>query len=152
MEENKTTEIQNNSQITQETNDKPESDKPFGGYQYEFKPGQQKKRHYVFPLGKFFLGLVLIVVGLLFLARAFGWLHFDFNFNISQLWPLLLIILGLSMLATKSWLVNIFSLVILIVVVAIVLFLIFSGALYKDAACQNVQNIFLSHLPQIGSV
>jgi hypothetical protein len=41
-------------------------------------------------------GAVFIVIGVLFLADNFGWLDMEISFH--KLWPLFLIVVGLSML------------------------------------------------------
>ncbi len=45
-----------------------------------------------------FIGIVLIVTGLVFFARALGFLNAE---QIGVLWPLLLIVLGLSFLSHR---------------------------------------------------
>ena len=45
-----------------------------------------------------FVGLILIVIGVVFFARALGYIEGE---TISVLWPLLLIVLGLGLLSNK---------------------------------------------------
>lgn len=51
--------------------------------------------------GRFMAGGLLIIVGLVYLASSLGWI--EFNVEIWQLWPLLIIFVGLSLLARHGW-------------------------------------------------
>lgn len=55
-----------------------------------------------FNLGRLFLGLAVIMVGLFYLGRELGWipdtLHFDWNI----IWPLLVIFLGISLITIRT--------------------------------------------------
>ena len=55
-----------------------------------------------FDFGKFSFGLFLVVIGLLYLAKNTGWLPINFQFDIWQLWPMLLIFFGLSFVSGKG--------------------------------------------------
>ncbi len=44
-------------------------------------------------------GIVLILLGFIFLGNTLGW----FYFNFSQLWPVFLILVGLAMIGKRSW-------------------------------------------------
>lgn len=52
--------------------------------------------------GKLAWGIILLSIGVLILVRRFGWLDFSW-LGILTLWPLLLIIIGVSMLPIKNW-------------------------------------------------
>lgn len=54
-----------------------------------------------FNLGRVFFGIILVLIGLYFLAKNFGWISFEIN--IWQLWPLIIILIGLSMMSIRSW-------------------------------------------------
>ncbi|MFA4873545.1 MAG: DUF5668 domain-containing protein [Patescibacteria group bacterium] len=72
---------------------------------------------------KTFFGIILIGLGILFLLQNFGWFYMNWR-NVGRLWPLLLILLGLSSLRidrTLQWVL--FALVIL----AALAFLMFPG-------------------------
>ena len=72
---------------------------------------------------KTFFGIILIGLGILFLLQNFGWFYMNWR-NVGRLWPLLLVLLGLSSLRidrTLQW--ALFAVVIL----AALAFLIFPG-------------------------
>jgi len=59
-----------------------------------------------FAAGRFLLGIVLMFVGLVFLGQNMGW--FDIvNFDLTQLWPLILVFLGFAMFSGGSKVANI---------------------------------------------
>ncbi len=55
-----------------------------------------------FDFGKFSFGLFLVIIGLLYLAKNTGWLPLNLQFDIWQLWPMLLIFFGLSFVSGKG--------------------------------------------------
>lgn len=74
-----------------------------------------------------FWGLLLIIVGFMALAANAGWL--DVNFvNIISLWPILIIIAGISILSTKN---VVFKIIHWLVVIAALVMVVWFG-LYSD--------------------
>jgi hypothetical protein len=60
-------------------------------------------------MGGIFFGIIVIFVGLLFLARSLGWFPEGFHFNWNIVWPLIIIFVGLSMLSRHglvSWIIG----------------------------------------------
>jgi len=55
-----------------------------------------------FDFGKLSLGLFLLLLGLLYLAKNTGWLNFNWEVNLWQLWPLLIIFAGLSLITGRT--------------------------------------------------
>jgi len=55
-----------------------------------------------FNVGRLFLGITLIIIGFLYLAKNTGWLPVGFNFHFIELWPILVVFLGLSMLSRRD--------------------------------------------------
>ncbi|MDR0438100.1 MAG: PspC domain-containing protein [Bacteroidales bacterium] len=51
-------------------------------------------------------GYLLIFIGVVSFLKIFGWLHFSWR-GLLDLWPVLLIFLGVSMIPMKQWLRNI---------------------------------------------
>ena len=82
---------------------------------------------YRFDFGKLSFGLFLIVVGLLYLAKNFGWLDISLDFNPLDLWPLLIIFIGLSLITNRT-LVSIFAGAILTLTVLTITLLLILGA------------------------
>ena len=79
-----------------------------------------------FDFGKLSFGLFLVVMGILYLAKNFGWLNIDFNFDLWQLWPLLIIFIGLSMITGRT-VASIFAGVILTLTVLTITFILVLG-------------------------
>jgi hypothetical protein len=63
-------------------------------------------------LGSIFLGSLLVVLGLLFMARSLGWVHPDSGISLFDLWPLLVVGFGLSFLSGQGWVSSLFGLLI----------------------------------------
>jgi len=94
---------------------------------HHYYPNRPRK----FDFGKLSFGLFLLVLGVLYLAKNLGWLSIDFNFNIWELWPLLIIFAGLSLLTGRT-LASIFAGIILtLTVLTIAFILIFGQSDYK---------------------
>lgn len=85
------------------------------------------KPAYRFDFGKLSFGLFLIVVGILYLAKNFGWLNIELSFNPLELWPLLIVFIGLSLITSRS-LASIFAGAILTLTVLTIAFLLILGA------------------------
>lgn len=82
--------------------------------------------------GRWFLGLLLVLVGLLYLAKNTGLLPWDINISWGQLWPLLIIIIGLSMINRRSRVSIFFGVVIAAIAILLTLFLISLNLDQKD--------------------
>ncbi len=68
------------------------------------------------------LGFFLIFIGVLFLLRIFGRVHF-FWFDLIRLWPVVIVMLGVALIPMKSWLRSLLYLVCFVCA----LFLLFGG-------------------------
>lgn len=73
-----------------------------------------------FNFGRFFFGFLILIFGLIFLASNLGILGFDWSFNWLQLWPLLVILAGLSLLSRGNWASNLIGVVVTLFVLAFV--------------------------------
>lgn len=89
-----------------------------------------KDRRPEFNFGKFFLGFFLVLLGLAYLAKNAGWLPANFNINVRDLWPLLIIVAGLSLLSGRNWTVIILGLILTFLIIALVGALIVTGYLH----------------------
>jgi len=80
---------------------------------------QHKKERFNF--GRFVFGLLVMVAGLLLLAHLTGWLVLDWSgFNFNYLWPILIIIAGLSLLSRGGWLATLIAIFTTIFVLTVV--------------------------------
>lgn len=70
-------------------------------------------------IGRIAVGVLLVLLGLSFLARAFGWVHFNFVFSWDILWPFLLIFFGLSIVSRGGWIVWVILLLVILVVIGV---------------------------------
>ena len=78
--------------------------------------------------GNVFWGVILVVVGLLFIFKNFGFIYFDWC-SIFSLWPLLLILFGIAILPIK----NIFKFLLsFIALVAGIIIFSFSDSCYNN--------------------
>lgn len=84
------------------------------------------KNPYRFDFGKLSFGLFLIILGILYLAANLGWINLAFNFNVWQLWPLLIIFAGLSLLTGRT-VASIFAGIILTLTVITIAFILILG-------------------------
>ncbi len=95
------------------------------------------KNPYRFDFGKLSFGLFLIVLGILYLSKNLGWINLDFNFNVWQLWPLLIIFAGLSLLTGRT-VASIFAgIIFTLTVITIAFILILGRTTYQPSAKTN---------------
>lgn len=100
-------------------------------------PIKQEVHHHYYPtkpknfnFGKLSFGLFLVVIGVLYLAKNMGWLAIDFNFNLWQMWPLLIVFWGLSLLTGRNAASIFAGVVLTITVLTITLILVFGANNY----------------------
>lgn len=89
-------------------------------------------------LSRFFWALILFFIGVAFLGQNFGW--FEINLaNIWRFWPVILIIIALSMLAKRGIMGTIFGgIVVILIVAGIVMSIVFGGSNQsKEVTTQN---------------
>ncbi|MFA5013183.1 MAG: DUF5668 domain-containing protein, partial [Candidatus Paceibacterota bacterium] len=76
-----------------------------------------------FNFGIFFFGLMIVLIGLAVLVNSLGLMRINFNFW--QLWPLIIIFAGLSMISKKGWFANIIAVLTLLLAVFVILAAVF---------------------------
>ncbi|KKR37252.1 MAG: hypothetical protein UT69_C0009G0019 [Candidatus Yanofskybacteria bacterium GW2011_GWE1_40_10] len=81
-----------------------------------------------FNLGKLFLGIILIVVGVIFIGQNYGLFNVDLNLNWRLLWPVVIIFLGLSMIGQGGWISKLVSFLLMLLALALVFSFVFVGS------------------------
>lgn len=79
-----------------------------------------------FNFGRLLFGLLIIIIGLVFLAQSAGWLN-KIDFDWWQLWPVLIIFFGLSILSGRGWISAAIGVVVTLIVLGIVALLVFGN-------------------------
>lgn len=93
----------------------------------ESPPKEEERYKSKLSIGRLFFGLLFLVIGFAFLIKNFGWIPgFNINFYyLFKLWPVFIIILGLSFLSRGSrvWsLLSVIFVILVIILIAISLF------------------------------
>ena len=70
----------------------------------EIEKVEKELKKHKYSSGGWF-GFLLVFLGLAFLLRTFGWVHFSW-YGIWQYWPIFLIFIGISVIPMKRWLKN----------------------------------------------
>lgn len=86
----------------------------------EQRSHQESHERGAFNFGRLFLGLLLVILGVAFLADNLGLVRISVNFDLSQLWPLLVIFLGLSLLSGRGFVSFLIGIVVTVAVLALV--------------------------------
>ncbi|MFA5051918.1 MAG: toast rack family protein [Patescibacteria group bacterium] len=81
-----------------------------------------------FHFGRIVAGLIIIFIGVVYLAQANGWAGVNLNLDWGRLWPLIIIFVGLSMLGGRGWMSGTIGIIITIAILAIAALLIFTPA------------------------
>jgi energy-converting hydrogenase Eha subunit A len=87
---------------------------------------------YGINLGKVFLGAFFVFFGLVYLAQESGFMPVMFSWSASILWPLCIIVLGLSLVRTKGIVGGIFGTLVSLVVLAVVSLVVMFGSLHNS--------------------
>ena len=91
-------------------------------------PPQEVHHHYHqdqkkgIGVGRIILAIVIIFIGIVYLGRAAGWITVDVN--LWQLWPLIIIIIGLGMLSRSGWMVILIGILVALVVLGLLIWMI----------------------------
>lgn len=87
-------------------------------------------------VGRIFWGLLLVLVGGLLLADNFGLVAISWN-GLWKLWPLLIVMAGLSILSVRNWVWRILSVLLVVVTLVAIAYVAVGGA--ADANNSSVQ-------------
>lgn len=110
----------------------------------ELKPVEKIKEihhhHYYGPevkrgamnFGQLFFGLLLLFFGIAYLARSLGIVEFNLVVSWVNLWPVLVIIAGLSLISFRSWFGGLIGIILIFILAGIVIFLAFTPVNYQQ--------------------
>lgn len=90
-----------------------------------------------YSLSRILGGGILILLGLGFLADSLGWM--EVNVNVWQLWPILIILFGLSILSRKGWISWIISSVVGLLILGLVAWAIVGASSFSTPATETSQ-------------
>lgn len=111
--------MEDNNQTTEET--QKEAKKEVHHHHYPNKNGG-------INFGRLFLGILLVLIGVLYLANNMGWLDVNFSFDWWKLWPLIIVFFGLSIFSDRGWVSVLIGLLITLIVLGTVIgFIIFGN-------------------------
>ncbi len=92
-------------------------------------------------IGRFFVGLAIVLIGLVLLAQNSGWIDMrGLNINFADLWPVIIILIGLSMLSSGSVLGTIIGILFAVIVFAITAILFFFPNMKNENASILIAN------------
>ena len=90
-----------------------------------------EKKSKNWDIGAIFWGLLFVLIGVLLLLNNFGIIEVNLS-NIWQLWPVLIIGIGLSVLSPRGWLWGIISVILTIAMLGLVAFAVIDNPTYRD--------------------
>lgn len=102
----------------------PEKVKEVHHYHYKEKKVWQRT-------GRLFAGILVVLVGVLLLAGKMGLIKVDIQFGLFDAWPILVILVGLSMLSFRGFLGAFIGIVIALIAAVIVCLILF-GSLHIE--------------------
>jgi len=79
-------------------------------------------------LGRLFLGLLFIFVGVIFLGNTTGWFNIKINIDWNLIWALFIVFIGLSLLSRRGWVSAVLGTLVVIVVLAVAAVMIFGSS------------------------
>ena len=82
-------------------------------------------------IGAIFWGLLFVLIGVLLLLNNFGIIEVNLS-NTWQLWPVVIIGIGLSVLSPRGWLWGIISVILTIAMLGLVVFAVIDNPTYRD--------------------
>lgn len=91
-----------------------------------------------FSFSRLLVGVLIICVGLAFLGHSLGW--FTANFNWWNLWPIVIIIVGLLFLTGRGWISAIIGIAVTLLVIGVIALLIFGNPQWSsnEATTQSI--------------
>ena len=91
-----------------------------------------------FNFGRLFFGFIIVLLGLFYLAKNTEYLPLDLDINIFQLWPLLIIMLGLSLLSGRGLTSNLIGILTFCIASIMVAILLFNGGNSSIVEWKNI--------------
>lgn len=124
-------------------NTEPEKEQPKTEPKPQAEPQVVKEVHHHhykrgFNPGSMFFGLLIIVVGVAFLGRNAGWFDFSFQVDWNVIWPVILILVGLSFFNRRGWVSGVIGGVITVIVVGLVAWAVFGGTAHRETTTDTV--------------
>lgn len=140
-----------------DTNNKTEAEQkntlPFSGSGKDSGGKVEQKDYSVsekrrFNFGRLFLGIILLFIGFFYLGQNTGIIPKEFSLNIGQLWPLLIIYFGLSMMDSRGWFSTLLGILCTFFILIIVTCALFIGNAINlgvgQRSDQSIKNISVS--------
>jgi len=86
-----------------------------------------KEKKVWFSPGRLFAGILVVLVGMLLLAGKMGILAVDMQFGLLDIWPILVILIGLSMVSFRGFLGALIGIVIALIAAVVVCLVLFGN-------------------------
>ncbi len=77
--------------------------------------------------GSIFFGFIIVIIGLVLLAKNAGWIPDTFSFDWNWIWPLIIIFIGVSILSKNGWVSWLIGGVVTLVVLGMLAMMLFGG-------------------------
>ena len=90
-----------------------------------------EKKSKNWDIGAIFWGLLFVLIGILLLLNNFGIIEVNLS-NIWQLWPVVIIGIGLSVLSPRGWLWGIISVILMLAILGLVAFVVIDNPTHQD--------------------
>jgi hypothetical protein len=88
-------------------------------------------------MSKYVSGILLIVIGIIFLFANTGWLSADFFWSLLQLWPIIFVVIGINFMTRGTTLRGLGSLLFLIALISVVSLAVASHVYLQDGQTWN---------------
>ncbi|NTW22432.1 hypothetical protein HGA34_02680 [Candidatus Falkowbacteria bacterium] len=105
-----------------------------------------------FNFGRLLFGLIVIMFGLAFLARNAGWLPYDIRIDWSLFWPIVVILIGLSLMSGSGWVSAIIGTIVTVAVLVLIGLMFWSGPASFGPTMMRSRGYWQEQRPAIGSV
>lgn len=123
-----TEEIKNEPPVSQEKEQPRERIREVHHHHYHEKKSGR------FYFGRFFLGVLIVLAGVIYLAANYGIPGLNFNIDWARIWPIILIFVGLSLLTARSWWGKLIGIVAAVVLIVFALAALFGPDLWRFAS------------------
>ena len=96
-----------------------EEDHDWKNAHYEYR-SDCKEEHKGIGFGRIFFGLIILVIGIVYLLNNAGITQINLFFNFHLFWPILVIGIGLSLLSKQSWISWVLFLILILIIFGII--------------------------------